>query len=291
MVWQSGDIQSFSHFWFGSCVHIPKQHRRKLDAKAKKCIFVGYDDDTKGFRVLDENKIVSVVRDVKFLMEEPTTVTIFDEVEQNRDYPERESSESNEGESEVIESDRVGDLNFMTPKPGKVRKRRSSIMDGIESNNVLGSRLRAGSNLTDHGLFAMLASAIGDDDEPKSYEQAMNSNNSEQWPLAMDEEFKSLVKNKTWSLVDKPTDQKVVDSKWVYKIKRNSDEAIDRFRARLVAGGFTQQYGIDYEETFSPVVRFSSVRAILAIAAERNLFIKQFDVKTAFLNSEAININ
>lgn len=294
-----GKRATFNRFRiFGSevYVHIPKQRRRKLDAKSKKCVFVGYDDDTKGFRVVDENKVVSIVRDVKFLMEEPTTVIIIDEFEQNRDKPdikERES-EGNEGELDATEGDRVAVLNFMTPKPGKIKNRRTSTMGGIEASNVLGSRLRARSTSTDHGLFAMLASAFCEDDEPKTYEQAMNSSGSEQWSHAMDEEFKSLVDNETWDLVEKPIDQRVVDCKWVYKIKRNPDESINRFKARLVAKGFTQQYGIDYEETFSPVVRFTSVRAILAIAAEKKLLIKQFDVKTAFLNgelSETVYIN
>lgn len=100
----------------------------------------------------------------------------------------------------------------------------------------------------------------------------------------MDEEYDALVKNHTWILVEPPNDQKVIDNRWVYKIKERPDGSIDRYKARLVVRGFTQEYGIDYQETFSPVVKFTSVRAILALAASRKMTLKQFDVKTAFLN-------
>lgn len=102
----------------------------------------------------------------------------------------------------------------------------------------------------------------------------------------MNDEFDSLVKNKTWILVDKPNNQKVIDNEWVFKIKRNPNGSIEKYKARLVVRGFTQQYGVDYKETFSPVMRFTSVRAILSIAASTKMKIIQFDVNTAFLNGE-----
>lgn len=83
-----------------------------------------------------------------------------------------------------------------------------------------------------------------------------------------------------------PEGKNVVDNRWVFKIKHRPSGEIDRYKARIVARGFTQQHGIDYDETFSPVVKFPSIRIILAIAASKNLQLKQFDVKTAFLNSE-----
>lgn len=102
----------------------------------------------------------------------------------------------------------------------------------------------------------------------------------------MDEEFDSLIKNGTWKLVDFPNGEKVIDNKWVFKIKEKPNGIIDRYKARLVVRGFTQQHGINYHETFSPVVRFSSIRAMLAICAARNMKLMQFDVKTAFLHGD-----
>lgn len=123
-------------------------------------------------------------------------------------------------------------------------------------------------------------------DEPKTFKQAIECNEKDKWIAAMKDEYTALVNNDTWRLVQRPLNRNVIDNRWVYKIKRNTDGSIDRYKARLVARGFSQEYGFDYMETFSPVVRFTSIRTILAIAAHRKMVLQQFDVKTAFLNGD-----
>ncbi|KAL0298982.1 UNVERIFIED_CONTAM: Retrovirus-related Pol polyprotein from transposon TNT 1-94 [Sesamum radiatum] len=125
-----------------------------------------------------------------------------------------------------------------------------------------------------------------DIDEPTTYGEAMTSPNANEWITAMKEEMSSMARNNVWELVDLPTGRKTIGNKWVLKVKRKADGSIDKFKARLVAKGYTQKEGIDYEETFSPVVRFASVRLILAIVAHLDLELFQMDVKTAFLNGE-----
>ena len=102
----------------------------------------------------------------------------------------------------------------------------------------------------------------------------------------MKEELDALTKNYTWDLVTLPYRQSVVGCKWIYKIKTRSNGSIERYKARFVTKGFTQEYGIDYEETFAPVARISSVRAILVVAAASKWDLFQMDVKNAFLNRE-----
>lgn len=92
---------------------------------------------------------------------------------------------------------------------------------------------------------------------------------------------RALTQNEVGELIDAPKDQTIIDCKWTYKLKRDSNGNVQRYKARLVARGFRQREGIDYHETYSPVVRFDSIRTILAIAACRGMDIKQFDVKTA----------
>ena len=100
----------------------------------------------------------------------------------------------------------------------------------------------------------------------------------------MDEEFQALQQNKTWRLVSPCQGKNIIDFRWIYKIKRKVDGSIDRYKARLVAKGFKQQYGIDYEDTFSPVVKIATVRLVLALAVSKGWSLRQLDVKNAFLH-------
>jgi hypothetical protein len=85
----------------------------------------------------------------------------------------------------------------------------------------------------------------------------------------MNEEYKALMENKTWHLVPPSSNKNLIDYKWVYRIKRKEDGTIDRYKERLVAKGFKQRYGIDYEDTFSPVVKIATIRTVLALSVSR----------------------
>ena len=102
----------------------------------------------------------------------------------------------------------------------------------------------------------------------------------------MKEELDALSKNHTWDLVTLPSGKSVVGCKWIYKIKTHSDGSIERYKALLVAKGFTQEDGIDYKETFALVAHISSIRALLAVAAASKWDLFQMDVKNAFLNGD-----
>jgi hypothetical protein len=129
-------------------------------------------------------------------------------------------------------------------------------------------------------------SAAQDDMEPRSYDEAMSSLVCNEWMTAMKDEMESMKTNQVWELVDLPLGRKSLGNKWVLKIKRKADDSIDKYKARLVAKGYTQREGVDYEETFSPLVRFASIRLILAMVASLDLELHQMDMKTAFLNGE-----
>ncbi|KAL0367312.1 UNVERIFIED_CONTAM: Copia protein [Sesamum radiatum] len=122
--------------------------------------------------------------------------------------------------------------------------------------------------------------AFVDIDELTTYEEAVTSPNANEWITAMKEELSSMAKNNIWELVDLPTGCKTIGNKWVLKVKCKTDGSIDKFKAWLVAKGYTQRERIDYEEIFFPVVRFASVRLILAIVAHLDLELFQMAVKT-----------
>jgi transposase InsO family protein len=136
-----------------------------------------------------------------------------------------------------------------------------------------------------HGIFKPKVSYAAHIDytttEPTSY---TNASKHSQWCTAMDEEFQALQQQGTWSLVPLPATKNVVGCKWVYKLKHNSDGSIARYKARLVAKGFHQQQGIDFDETFSPVIKPPTVRLILSLAVSLHWPIRQLDVKNAFLH-------
>ncbi|KAE8730369.1 tir-nbs resistance protein [Hibiscus syriacus] len=119
--------------------------------------------------------------------------------------------------------------------------------------------------------------------EPETFEEASQSS---EWMTAMKEEIDALQQNQTWDLVPKIKDVKPISCKCVYKIKRRPDGSIERYKARLVARGFSQQYGLDYDETFSPVAKLTTVRVLLALAANKDWNLWQMDVKNAFLHGE-----
>jgi histone deacetylase 1/2 len=102
--------------------------------------------------------------------------------------------------------------------------------------------------------------------EPRDLREALAA---PQWKSAMDTEYSALLKNGTWRLVPPRPGVNIIDSKWVFKIKKNSDGSIERYKARLVAQGFRQRYGQDYEDTFSPVVKPTTIRLLLSLAVSR----------------------
>ena len=121
--------------------------------------------------------------------------------------------------------------------------------------------------------------------EPKSYAEAMRSPQRKLWKNAAEEEMESHRKNRTWDLIDRPANSKLVGCRWLFKIKPGIPRVEDkRHKGRLVAKGYSQTEGVDYNEIFSLVVKHVSIRLMLSIVVNLNLELEQMDVKTAFLH-------
>jgi hypothetical protein len=122
--------------------------------------------------------------------------------------------------------------------------------------------------------------------EPQIVEEVLKNEDAKKWEIAMQEKYNSFVMNNTWSLVPLPKGRKPISCKWVFKIKHGVNDEVKRYKARLVARGFTQTFGVNYNETFAPITKFESIRYILALTTIENMEIDQMDVKIAFFNGD-----
>lgn len=280
-------------------VHIPKEKRRKMDEKAIKGYLIGYDNDERyRIYVKEEHKVI-VSRDVQFReltrdcdhevqlplkdshlqkdnTEENPEVPV--ELEEPLEYPEIpvQQDEPLEYESESTEPESATDDEEepATPSPVPARTLRDR------------SKLRKPSYLQEYAHIAENTDFIDTYVTPQSFQEAVSGRESLQWKRAMDDEMKSLNENHTWKLSTLPQGAKAIPCKWTYRVKTNPDGSVNRYKARLVIKGFSQRYGIDYSQTFSPVARMATIRSILSIAASEQMHLAQFDVSTAFLYGE-----
>jgi hypothetical protein len=121
------------------------------------------------------------------------------------------------------------------------------------------------------------------DTEPSCHGEAAGQ---QVWKDAMTKEYQSIMKNDVWDIVPRLKGKYIVNSKWIYKIKHATDGSVEKYKARFVARGFSQVEGIDYEETFSPVSRYTSIRTIISLSTSMGWRLHHMDVKTTFLNGE-----
>jgi hypothetical protein len=119
--------------------------------------------------------------------------------------------------------------------------------------------------------------------EPQTIEEALGNKYCKD---AMDVEYNTLMKNNTWNLVPPKKGSNIIDCRWVFKIKLKDDDTLDNYKARLVAKGYKQCFGIDYEDTFSPVVEMATIHIILSIVVSRGWSLRQLDVQNAFLHGK-----
>ncbi|KAM5569751.1 hypothetical protein ABKV19_016986 [Rosa sericea] len=251
---------------FGSVcfVLVAKELRHKLEENSEKCIFVGYSDQTKGYRLynLKKEKIV-ISRDVIF-----NEKALWDWKSKSVQISTLQVGEDNEGEEFEEEADY-----FQSPVHSPQPASPQSPQSQASTPSSTPRRMRS--------LCDVYASCNFCVTEPETYEEAIKD---VAWKKAMEEEISVIEKNSTCDLVNRPSDKIVIGVKWLYKTKLNVDGSIQRNKARLVAKGYSQQPGVDFHETYAPVARLDTIRALIALAAQKNWSLYQLDVKSAFLN-------
>lgn len=253
---------------------------------------VGFDAESKAYRCfVPETKKFVISRDVKFVHDftqakspashlsetnnnkQEVFVDInFDEPEEAEqliadkiadEAPDPDTSEAENYEAAADES-LLTDDSFYTPKLRRTRR---------STAGVPPERFTAEISVVING-------------EPSTFNEAISCDEKDHWLVAMEEEYAALMANNTWKLVDLPNGKNLVSCKWVFKLKTDADGAVKRYKARLVARGFSQKYGVDYDQVFAPVARHSTFRVLLSTAASNGMMVYHFDAKSAFLNGE-----
>jgi len=249
----TGKKPTFKHLRIIGCTcyaHIPKSKRKKMDKKAVKGILIGYDNND-GYRIwCKENNTLVRSRDVMF-QESPL---LQEKVISLAPIPSDTSKiQENEESIEEVESEVESEMETETENQGSKYNLRNR------------EDVKKPKRLDDYVMLA--ESSMNDIKEPEHYKEAMNDHYKEEWKIAMDNEMKSHEENHTWNLEDLPTGKKCIPCKWIYKVKTDPNGSIEKFKARLVIKGYSQRKGEDYFETFSPVARLGTIRALLSVAA------------------------
>eukprot|EP00253_Pinus_taeda_P016659 PITA_16659 len=304
---------------FGSraWAQIPSEKRKALDPQSIECIFVGYPNGVKGYRLLipSTNKLI-IERSVKFeeslshAPQSPHADTFYlphvrddDSVHSDADT-DHADAETQSSDTNLVHAnddphpslDRASSSESYSPV---INQRTRSLREiyaqdqPAARNGLVGDNSdlqRTSSKFIEPPLVLVATEPspswhchLVQSSDPQSYAEVAGH---PAWESAMEEEYNSLLENQTWDLVPLPSGRKLVRCKWVYRTKSAADGKITRRKARLVAKGFQQVHDIDYDETFAPVAKMDSIRLTLAIAATQQWEVDQMDVKNAFLHGD-----
>ena len=286
-VW-SGTPANYSDLKIFGCPAYAHVDNGKLEPRSIKCIFLGYKAGVKGYKLwCPEARKVIVSRDV-----------IFDETAMLHKLPSSDCCDKTQERSVAQVEFEIGSESTPVPTFQSSSEIQNDAVSSsppvIPQYSIARDRprrdVRPPQRYGEAELVAYalnVAEGIDSSEEPSSYSEAISCDDSGRWMIAMQEEMESLYKNGTWDLVRLPKDKKPVRCKWVFKRKEGIPGVEDaRYKARLVAKGYSQIPGVDFTDVFSPVVKHSSIRALLGIVAMHNLELEQLDVKTAFLHGE-----
>ncbi|RVW70009.1 Retrovirus-related Pol polyprotein from transposon RE1 [Vitis vinifera] len=271
-------------------VHVYPQNRSKFAPRANKCIFLGYSPTQKASlatnvpspvtiqsptpiqpiapQLANENLQVYIRRRKRHELEHGSQPTCGQYIDSISSLPEENIGEDKAGEVSIPSIDD-------STLPIALRKGVRRCTDHPIGNYV-----------TYEGLspsYRAFATSLDDTQVPNTIQEAFKIS---EWKKAVQDEIDALEKNGTWTITDLPVGKRPVGCKWIFTIKYKADGSVERFKARLVARGFTQSYGIDYQETFAPVAKLNTIRILLSLAVNQDWCLQQLDIKNVFLNGD-----
>ncbi|CAL2241824.1 unnamed protein product [Prunus armeniaca] len=275
----SGKKPQVNYFKVFGClayVHTPDNLITKLDDKSTKYVVLGVSEESKAYKLYNpETQKIIISKDVVF---DEANGWDWNNKQEKRAGVDLEEIETMNGVEEVtsreVEDEPVGHNSprITEASPNVSRQRRPP---GWMTDYV------SGNELSDNENIAQIALIGGND--PTTFDDDVKSS---KWRKAMDLEIQAIEMNDTWELIDLPEGERIVGVKWIFKTKFKENGEIDKYKAKLVAKGYTQEYGIDYSKVFAPVVRHDTIRLVISLPAQNDWSIYQLDVKSAFLYGE-----
>ena len=296
---------------FGCRVYVltPKEKRLKWDPKAREGLFMGYEETSKAYRVFDiEAGQVVITRDINFdesafgfspsLQEEVVEDAALDFDSLTIDDEPRDTDFKMAGEKR---KDRSGheDTTSQSPRPvrrgagleeasapdeeHRVKRRPSARVEWDEEEKRNGQGNEDDASPPSFWRASVNAVEASDLSEPTTFQEAVGGPDQAHWRKAIRAELESMRLRGVFRAAELPRGHRAIGTKWVFKIKRKAEGSIEKYKARLVAKGFKQKYGIDYTETFSPVVKYVTLRMVVGLSKYFGWPLDQLDVVTAFL--------
>jgi len=262
---------------FGSKCYIlsDRDYRRKIDPKSDEEIFLGYSTNSRAYRVFN-SKTETVIESINVVIDYVPKEKVPD-VDADVGTSVKETNapiQVNESELEKEEIVEVKQHRRSSTKGTSIRIQKNHPQDLIIGNPDQGITARRSVGVIANSCFV---SKI----EPKNVKEALTD---EFWIEAMQEDLNQFKKSEVWDLVPIPEGMNVIGTKWIFKNKSDEHGTVTRNKARLVAQGYTQIYGLDFDETFAPVASLESIRLLLGISCILKFKLFQMDVKSAFLN-------
>lgn len=272
-------INSFQIFGSKCFVHVSAAKRGKLDNVAVEMIFLGYDENSKAYRCYNAaTKKVVVSRDVRFGSKTVNEISIdLGQTSNTTKVDDSSVQEELANAHEEIETDPEDSINEFVDAEEEFSTHEEENQPAVRVSQRVNKGIPRKRLIEEMHMVKEIS-------EPKNYNEAIQSDEKEQWLAAMQDEIESHERNGTWQLVNLPVGKTAIGGKWVFKIKTGADGELQRYKARFVAQGFLQKYGEDYDEVFAPVVLHTTFRALLSVVAKRKWLVHHFDAKTAFLN-------
>ena len=267
---------------FGSTCYAIVQNPKKLDVRSQKGIFVGYDKGSPSYLVFfPETNRVERVRCVKFFDDLNKAGQIdHEEIIQARQPFGDEKHENVENEIPIEE------VSTNTNEQTQIHEQQEQDISAEPERYPTRARNKPsyfGQDTNDNTSYTV-DYCYRLESVPVSYKQALEAHDAIKWREAMDTEMNALIGNDTFELVPQPKNREVVGAKWVYTIKTDQN-GTEKYKARFVAKGYSQVHDIDYQETFAPTARMSTVRTLLQRTVQQDMIVHQMDVKTAYLNA------